>query len=135
MEKTEKEIARILFETMVKIRQFDLAVEKNFKLGHAYGTAHSAMGQEAVSAGCMLALKETDIISSTHRGHGHSIAKGADMKMMMAEVFGKSTGYCKGRGGSMHIADISGGNLGANGIVADGVGIATGAGGSAETDA
>jgi pyruvate dehydrogenase E1 component alpha subunit len=127
MEKINKKFLEELFTTMVKIRNFERAVEKNFQLGHVYGTAHLAIGQEGVAAGAILALKESDIISSTHRGHGHCIAKGADLKLMMAEIFGRSTGYCKGKGGSMHIADVSSGNLGANGIVAGSAGIATGA--------
>ncbi len=116
-----------LLETMLKIRNFELAVERNFQLGHIYGTAHLAIGQEATAAGAVLALKDNDLITSTHRGHGHCIAKGADLKLMMAEIFGRSTGYCKGKGGSMHIADISSGNLGANGIVGGSSAIAAGA--------
>jgi acetoin:2,6-dichlorophenolindophenol oxidoreductase subunit alpha len=127
MEKINRIILEKLLEAMIKIRQFELAVEKNFQLGHIYGTAHLAIGQEAAEAGAILALNENDIISSTHRGHGHCIAKGADLKLMMAEIFGRSTGYCKGKGGSMHIADLSSGNLGANGIVAGSAAIATGA--------
>ena len=127
MDKINKSILEDLLKTMIKIRNFELAVEKNFQLGHIYGTAHLAIGQEAVAAGAMAAIKEKDLITSTHRGHGHCIAKGADLKLMMAEIFGRSTGYCKGKGGSMHIADISAGNLGANGIVGGSAGIATGA--------
>lgn len=82
MEKSEKTIVRTLLETMLKIRNFELAVEKNFQMGYAYGTAHLSIGQEAVSAGSILALRKKDLISSTHRGHGHSIAKGADMKLL-----------------------------------------------------
>ena len=127
MAKLKKDILEELLKMMIKIRKFELAVEKNFQLGHIYGTAHMAIGQEASAAGSILALREDDIITSTHRGHGHCIAKGADLKFMMAEIFGRSTGYCKGKGGSMHIADVESGNLGANGIVAGSVGIATGA--------
>lgn len=127
MIKIDRDILRSLLETMMKIRQFELAVEKNFQMGHIYGTAHLAIGQEAVAAGSIKALKETDFITSNFRGHGHCIAKGADLRLMMAEIFGRETGYCKGKGGSMHIADLSKGNLGANGIVAGSVGIATGA--------
>jgi acetoin:2,6-dichlorophenolindophenol oxidoreductase subunit alpha len=123
----KKNILEKLLEMMLKIRKFELAVEKNFQLGHIYGTAHMAIGQEATAAGSILALKDNDIITSTHRGHGHCIAKGADLKLMMAEIFGRSTGYCKGKGGSMHIADVKSGNLGANGIVGGSTGIATGA--------
>lgn len=123
----KKDILKDLLETMLKIRKFELAVEKNFQLGHIYGTAHLAIGQEASATGSILALKDSDIITSTHRGHGHCIAKGADLKLMMAEIFGRSTGYCKGKGGSMHIADVESGNLGANGIVGGSTGIAAGA--------
>jgi acetoin:2,6-dichlorophenolindophenol oxidoreductase subunit alpha len=116
-----------LLKMMIRIRKFELAVEKNFQLGHIYGTAHLAIGQEASAAGAVLALKEDDMITSTHRGHGHCIAKGADIDLMMAEIFGKATGYCRGKGGSMHIADVEAGNLGANGIVGGSAGIAAGA--------
>jgi len=85
------------------------------------------MGQEAVACGACFALRETDYVTSTHRGHGHAIAKGSDVKRMMAELLGRATGYCRGKGGSMHIADFSIGMLGANGIVGGGIGIATGA--------
>jgi len=127
MDKINKSLLEDLLKTMLKIRTFDLAVEKNFQLGHIYGTAHLAIGQEATAAGSIAALKENDLITSTHRGHGHCIAKGADLKLMMAEIFGRSTGYCKGKGGSMHIADTSKGNLGANGVVGGSTGIAAGA--------
>ncbi len=116
-----------LLKMMIRIRKFELAVEKNFQLGHIYGTAHLAIGQEASAAGAVLALREDDMITSTHRGHGHCIAKGADLDLMMAEIFGKATGYCRGKGGSMHIADVEAGNLGANGIVGGSAGIAAGA--------
>jgi len=127
MNKHKKELLMSLLETMIKIRNFELNVEKNFHLGYIYGTAHLAIGQEAVAAGSIKALSKDDLITSTHRGHGHCIAKGANLKLMMAEIFGRETGYCKGKGGSMHIADVSSGNLGANGIVAGSTGIATGA--------
>ena len=127
MDKLKKDILEKILNMMFKIRKFELAVEKNFQLGHIYGTAHLAIGQEAAATGAILALKKDDIITSTHRGHGHCIAKGADLKLMMAEIFGRSTGYCKGKGGSMHIANVESGNLGANGIVAGSAGIATGA--------
>jgi pyruvate dehydrogenase E1 component alpha subunit len=89
---------------------------------------HLSIGQEAVAVGVCEALRPDDFILSTHRGHGHCLAKGADVRRMMAEFLGKETGYCRGRGGSMHIADVDGGNLGANGIVAGGLPIATGVG-------
>ena len=127
MDKINKSFLEDLLKTMLKIRNFELAVEKNFQLGHIYGTAHLGIGQEAIPAGSLAAVKENDLITSTHRGHGHCIAKGADLNLMMAEIFGRATGYCKGKGGSMHIADVSAGNLGANGIVGGSAGIATGA--------
>ena len=83
-----------------------------------HGTMHLSIGQEAVATGACLALTREDLITSTHRGHGHCIAKGAQLDRMMAELLAKQTGYCRGRGGSMHIADVDTGNLGANGIVA-----------------
>jgi len=92
------------------------------------GLAHLYLGEEAVAAGVCGVLREDDYITSTHRGHGHVIAKGADLKLMMAELFGKKTGYCKGKGGSMHIADMKIGILGANGIAGGGIPIAGGAG-------
>jgi pyruvate dehydrogenase E1 component alpha subunit len=88
---------------------------------------HLSIGQEASATGACLALRDDDVITSTHRGHGHCIAKGADLGRMMAELLARDTGYCRGRGGSMHIADVSKGNLGANGIVAGGIPIAVGA--------
>ena len=127
MKKVDKELIRKMLEMMLKIRNFELMVEKNFQMGHIYGTAHMAIGQEATPTGSILALRENDLITSTHRGHGHCIAKGANLKVMMAEIFGRSTGYSKGKGGSMHIADLSKGNLGANGIVSGSAGIAAGA--------
>ena len=125
MDKTD--INKLLLSTMLKIRIFEQTVEKHFQLGDIHGTIHLAIGQEAIAAGAVLALKDNDLITSTHRGHGHCIAKGANLNLMMAEMFGKVTGYCKGRGGSMHIADLSKGNLGANGIVAGSAAIAAGA--------
>ena len=98
-----------------------------FHAGNIPGGVHAYIGQEAVAVGVCAALRRDDKITSTHRGHGHTIAKGADMKRMMAELFGRSTGYCHGKGGSMHIADFSVGMLGANGIVGGGLPIATGA--------
>jgi acetoin:2,6-dichlorophenolindophenol oxidoreductase subunit alpha len=98
-----------------------------FARGLLYGTMHLSIGQEASATGACLALRDDDVITSTHRGHGHCIAKGADLGRMMAELLARDTGYCRGRGGSMHIADVSKGNLGANGIVAGGIPIAVGA--------
>lgn len=113
---------------MFKIREFEETVAMLFRQGKIPGWLHCYTGQEAVATGACAALRKSDYITSTHRGHGHLIAKGADMKKMMAELFGKKTGYNKGKGGSMHIADFSIGILGANGIVGAGIPIATGAG-------
>ncbi|PRX48507.1 pyruvate dehydrogenase E1 component alpha subunit [Prauserella shujinwangii] len=119
--------ARHALRTMWTIRRFEEAVDDLFARGLMHGTMHLSIGQEAVPVGACLALRDGDYITSTHRGHGHCIAKGARLDAMMAELLAKETGYCRGRGGSMHIADVATGNLGANGIVAGGVPIATGA--------
>ena len=116
-----------MYQRMYTIRVFDQTAWEEFMAGNIPGVVHSYLGQEAVAVGVCFALNEADMIVSTHRGHGHTIAKGADIKKMMAELFGKSTGYCGGKGGSMHIADFSIGMLGANGIVGAGLPIATGA--------
>ena len=116
-----------LFTTMKRIRRFEERVSDLFANNRLPGFVHLYIGEEAVAAGVCATLKPTDYISSTHRGHGHLIAKGGDPKLMMAELFGKNTGYCKGKGGSMHIADIDLGMLGANGIVGGGPPIAAGA--------
>lgn len=117
-----------MLRTMLLIRAFEEKADELFSLGKVHGTMHLSMGQEAVATGVCAALRPDDYILSTHRGHGHCLAKGADVRRMMAEFLGKETGYCRGRGGSMHIADPSSGNLGANGIVAGGLPIATGVG-------
>jgi pyruvate dehydrogenase E1 component alpha subunit len=109
------------------IRQFEEGAEESYMRGLIHGTMHLSIGQEASAMGICLPLTNDDQITSTHRGHGHCIAKGADVKRMFAEFFGKTTGYCAGRGGSMHIADVTTGNLGANGIVGGGIPIAVGA--------
>jgi acetoin:2,6-dichlorophenolindophenol oxidoreductase subunit alpha len=109
------------------IRQFEEGAEESYTRGLVHGTMHLSIGQEASAVGVCMPLTNEDQIASTHRGHGHCIAKGADVKRMFAEFFGKSTGYCGGRGGSMHIADVTTGNLGANGIVGGGIPIAVGA--------
>ena len=109
------------------IRKFEEGAEDSYMRGLVHGTMHLSIGQEASAVGACVALTDSDKITSTHRGHGHCLAKGADPKLMFAEFFGKENGYCKGRGGSMHIADVSMGNLGANAIVAGGIPIATGA--------
>jgi TPP-dependent pyruvate/acetoin dehydrogenase alpha subunit len=112
---------------MYRIRKFEEAVEDLFGRGLMHGTMHLSIGQEAGPTGICLALTRQDQITSTHRGHGHCIAKGADLTRMMAELLGKKIGYCGGRGGSMHIADVETGNLGANGVVGGGIPIAVGA--------
>jgi pyruvate dehydrogenase E1 component alpha subunit len=117
-----------LYKTMVKIRNFELMAEKLFLEGELPGFLHLYVGEESIATGVIANLREDDFITSTHRGHGHMIAKGADINRMMAELFGKTTGYCKGKGGSMHIADFSIGVLGANGVVGGGLPIAVGAG-------
>jgi pyruvate dehydrogenase E1 component alpha subunit len=120
--------ARRTLEAMWRIRRFEEAVDDLFARGLMHGTMHLSIGQEASATGACFALRDDDAITSTHRGHGHCIAKGADLERMMAELLAKETGYCRGRGGSMHIADVATGNLGANGIVAGGIPIAAGAG-------
>ena len=117
-----------MYRLMVTIRQFELTATELYRFGFIQGYLHLYLGEEAIAAGGCLALKSSDYITSTHRGHGHCIAKGADVKIMMAELLGKKTGYCKGMGGSMHITNIQQGNLGANGIVGGGIPIAVGAG-------
>ncbi len=112
---------------MVLIRLFEENAEQAYMRGLIHGTMHLSIGQEASAVGVGAFLTDGDKITSTHRGHGHCIAKGADVARMFAEFFGKETGYCRGRGGSMHIADVSRGNLGANGIVGGGLPIAVGA--------
>lgn len=123
----EKEILVKALKIMLKIRLFEEKVVELFRKGELPGWLHSYIGEEAVATGVCLNLTDKDYITSTHRGHGHCIAKGANMKNMMAELYAKKTGCCKGRGGSMHIADVSVGILGANGIVGAGIPIATGA--------
>lgn len=112
---------------MWAIRRFEEAVEELFNRGQLHGTMHLSIGQEAVAEGVAAALEDGDMITSTHRGHGHTLAHGADAETMLAELLARDTGYCRGRGGSMHIADVAGGNLGANGIVAGSMTIAAGA--------
>jgi acetoin:2,6-dichlorophenolindophenol oxidoreductase subunit alpha len=116
-----------MFRRTLLIRAFDSVLPDLYTNGLVRGSTHAAIGQEGVAVGACAALRPGDYITSTHRGHGHAIAKGADPERMMAELLGRSTGYCRGRGGSMHIADFSCGMLGANGIVGGGFGIATGA--------
>ena len=112
---------------MHRIRRFEEAAEESYIRGLSYGTMHLSIGQEATAVGVCAPLADADFITSTHRGHGHCIAKGAELTPMFAEFLGREGGYCKGRGGSMHIADPARGNLGANGIVGGGLPIAVGA--------
>jgi acetoin:2,6-dichlorophenolindophenol oxidoreductase subunit alpha len=116
-----------MFTTMARIRAFETKLQAFFAEGKIPGFVHLYIGEEAVATGTCAALRKTDYITSTHRGHGHLIAKGGDLKLMMAEIFGRTTGYCKGKGGSMHIAAVELGILGANGIVGGGGPIANGA--------
>ena len=119
-------LARML-RTMILIREFDERAIALRVAGKIYGAVHPYVGQEAVAVGVCASLTVRDRVTSNHRGHGHCIAKGADIRRMMAELFGRVDGYCKGKGGSMHIADFSVGMLGANGIVGGGLPIACGA--------
>lgn len=125
-EKNTKRYLDILF-TMLKIRKFEEKALSFFEGNKLRGSVHLCIGQEAIPATVCSYLTDEDFIASTHRGHGHCIAKGAELGKAMAELMGKATGYCKGRGGSMHIADLEKGNLGANAIVAGGIPIAVGA--------
>jgi TPP-dependent pyruvate/acetoin dehydrogenase alpha subunit len=120
------QLARML-RTMILIREFDERAIELRIAGKIYGAVHPYVGQEAVAVGVCSSLTVRDRVTSTHRGHGHCIAKGADIRRMMAELFGRVDGYCKGKGGSMHIADFAMGMLGANGIVGGGLPIACGA--------
>ena len=122
-----REQLREVLRKMYLIRKFEEGAEECYTRGLIHGTMHLSIGQEASALGICMPLTVDDQITSTHRGHGHCIAKGARVDRMFAEFFGKTTGYCKGRGGSMHIADVTMGNLGANGIVAGGIPIAVGA--------
>jgi TPP-dependent pyruvate/acetoin dehydrogenase alpha subunit len=124
----DDETLRGALRQMHVIRKFEEAAEASYMRGLIHGTMHLSIGQEASAVGSILPLTREDYILSTHRGHGHCIAKGAEARFMFAEFFGKESGYCRGRGGSMHIADVEGGNLGANGIVAGGLPIAVGVG-------
>ncbi len=121
------EALRLALRKMHLIRLFEEGAEQAYMRGLIHGTMHLSIGQEASAVGICMPLSDADYITSTHRGHGHCIAKGADVGRMFAEFFGKETGYCHGRGGSMHIADVAKGNLGANGIVGGGIPIAVGA--------
>jgi TPP-dependent pyruvate/acetoin dehydrogenase alpha subunit len=116
-----------LYRIMARIRAFERNAWEALKNSEIPGTLHLSIGQEGVAAGVCAGLRTTDLITSTHRGHGHAVAKGADVNAMMAELYGRSSGTCRGKGGSMHIADFGVGMLGANGVVGGGLGIAVGA--------
>ncbi|MDF2893099.1 MAG: thiamine pyrophosphate-dependent dehydrogenase component subunit alpha [Clostridia bacterium] len=126
--KITNEQLKDMYLTMLKIRKFEKNAMDKFAEGKIPGFVHLYIGEEACATGACAALRVDDYITSTHRGHGHIIAKGGDLNYMMAELFGKSDGYCKGKGGSMHIADADKGILGANGIVGAGHNIAIGSG-------
>jgi len=123
----QREILLEMYRRMIRIRRFELAAMDSFARGQIIGTVHPYIGQEASGVGVCMALRRDDLIAGTHRSHGHIIAKGADMKKMMAEIFGKETGYCKGRSGSMGIAAFETGSLGALSIVGSGIPLAVGA--------
>ncbi len=132
MQLTREELLEA-YRTMKKIREFETRVNAEAQAGRVPGSTHLYSGQEAVAVGVCMALEDSDYIVSTHRGHGHSIAKGCDVAGMIAEILGKETGTCHGKGGSMHIADFDVGMLGANGIVGGGPPLACGAALSAKT--
>ncbi|HDJ99840.1 MAG TPA: thiamine pyrophosphate-dependent dehydrogenase E1 component subunit alpha [Firmicutes bacterium] len=123
----DRKIKIEMLKRMILIRAFEEKAEELFMRNLVHGTMHLSVGEDAVAVGSIFALNREDYITSTHRGHGHMIAKGGDIKKMFAEFLGKDTGYCHGRGGSMHIADFSLNNIGATGIVGAGIPIATGA--------
>ncbi len=125
--KSDKDRAIWMYKTMYTIRVFETRCIALYRKALIRGYFHPYLGEEAIATGVCAALEDGDYISSTHRGHGHCIARGADIAKMAAELFGKETGYCKGRGGSMHIADMTAGNLGANGVVAAGIPLGVGA--------
>lgn len=117
-----------VYKTLYMIRTFETNCIQLYRQGLITGYFHPYLGEEAIATGACAALKDDDYIISTHRGHGHCIARGGELKKMVAEVLGRETGYCRGRGGSMHIADVSKGNMGANGIVGGGIPLGVGAG-------
>lgn len=127
MGKVDTATASRLFRLMCEIRAFEQVAARRYKNGDLPGFIHLSLGQEACAAGACAALGPQDYVTSTHRGHGHCLAKGADAKLMLAELFAKAQGYGKGRAGSMHIADVSSGVLGANGIVGQSMGLGIGA--------
>ena len=117
-----------MITTMYKIRQFEMMADRLYASGKVHGTMHLSAGQEAVAVGTWRAVRRDAYFLNHHRGHGHFIARGSDVNLMMAEFLGKDSGYCRGRGGSMHIADIETNNLGANGIVGGGISLGVGVG-------
>jgi len=125
--KVAREMLLDMYRKMALSRAFEETAMRLFSLGKVHGTAHFCVGEEATGTGVCAGIEPQDLIYATHRGHGQSISKGMDINLMMAEFLGKATGVCKGKGGCMHIADISAGNLGANGIVGGGIPIAVGA--------
>ena len=127
MTEINPKLARVLLEKLWEVRLFEENTSRLYKEGVLPGFVHLSLGQEACAVGACQALRESDVITSTHRGHGHCIAKGADLNKMMSELYGRETGYSKGRGGSMHIADVPAGILGANGIVGQSTTLAIGA--------
>ncbi len=130
--KLSKDRLMEIYKTMLRIRYFEERIVDLYARGQVPGLAHLYIGEEGIATGVCAALRPDDYITSTHRGHGHVIAKGAETRRMMAELFGKKDGYCKGKGGSMHIADMAAGILGANGIAGGGLPIAVGAAWSAK---
>jgi acetoin:2,6-dichlorophenolindophenol oxidoreductase subunit alpha len=128
----DRQLALEMAERMLRIRAFEAQANQLYLSAKMPGLTHLYVGEEAVAVGVCSALRRDDTITSTHRGHGHCIAKGADVRLMYCELLGKEEGYCKGKGGSMHIADHANGNLGANAIVGGSAGIATGSGFSAK---
>ncbi|MFH1884448.1 MAG: thiamine pyrophosphate-dependent dehydrogenase E1 component subunit alpha [Planctomycetota bacterium] len=123
-----REFFEQLYRTLYTIRVFETECIKLYRQGLIIGYFHPYLGEEAIATGACAALRQDDYIVSTHRGHGHCIARGGELKKMVAEVLGREAGYCRGRGGSMHIADVNIGNIGANGIVGGGIPIGVGAG-------
>jgi len=127
LELTDDELVE-MYSTMCAIRRFEIEADKLYAMGKVHGTMHLSAGQEAVAVGTWRAVRRDDYFLNNHRGHGHFIARGSDINLMMAEFLGKETGYCRGRGGSMHIADVETNNLGANGVVGGGISLAVGVG-------
>ena len=126
MENISKLELRLIYITMLRIRMFEEFVTHEFRKGDMPGFVHTYVGAEAVASSICIQLTDNDYISSTHRGHGHCISKGCDFKSMLAELYGRNEGLCKGRGGAMHIADFKRGMLGANAIVGGGIALAAG---------